>query len=453
MRTHIFILLACLVAMLLAGCSGGDNALTSGDSSGIAAATGRATFTVKWPETTRLIPQAADFIVVTIARSPDGDDIIAERWLPRPEEGGMTTVEISPLPVGALYAKAEAKAWSADWNLLVLAEGVGTLNIGAGQTTPLSITMNSTIATLEINGNSVVGVDQQQTLTVSAYDDGQNLLLLTPGQLQWTQTNGDAASLVPSTSELTATVTGVAAGATDITVKDLESNVTSAPFTITVNAGQNETLEVLFPQPAAVSMDSLATSVVAPPSPVVDLNPLTLRLLSGLPMSKDVGATFNISTPGAVAGDLGLQAINNELGTTNNATLAAGANTLDLNGGTLTFGGQTLAAMSVSEFTVNFTVNANGTWTLPSSCNLELQDNGQGQYVLTGNRMVLSWTGPGVVAPNDVTINCLLYNADGVPLLALTRTTVVVNNMATLDLSASGDGINFNRVSITLDVN
>jgi hypothetical protein len=221
----------------------------------------------------------------------------------------------------------------------------------------------------------------------------------------------------------------------------------------TVFGTADQVLQITAPAPGAADAAAIATSVVAPPAPVVNLEPITVNLLSGLPISKDAGATLNVTTPGVAAGDLGLTVVNNELKTTNNATLAAGANTLSLTGGNIAFGGTRAIApppLVIDELSVLFTVFANGTWTLPSAFNVELKDNGQGQYVLTGTEMTLSWAGAGVVAPADATVTVTLLNASNAVLATKTKTEPVVNNAVTF--TGLDTGVKFNGIRITLDV-
>src|ERR1051325_9734486 len=87
------ILAACILGAALAGCGGGG---------GVAGgATGRATFTVIWPDRSRLIPLAANSIKIDIVRNGNN---VGSQTLPRPAGGGPASVSFPLLPTGSLTA-------------------------------------------------------------------------------------------------------------------------------------------------------------------------------------------------------------------------------------------------------------------------------------------------------------------------------------------------------------
>src|ERR1041385_3282125 len=90
-----------VIALLLAlvGCGSGSQTPS------LSKATGSATFTVTWPNPSRLIPKASASIVVQIL---NGSTQIASQTLARPASGGTATATFPLLPPGTLTAKATA---------------------------------------------------------------------------------------------------------------------------------------------------------------------------------------------------------------------------------------------------------------------------------------------------------------------------------------------------------
>ena len=104
MKRLMLVMLVCMTALyaaLLAGCGGGTGV---NQGAGLAT-TGRAVFTIRWPQRTRLIPDAANSILVSVNQDSTQ---VGQKLLPRPATGNTTTVTFDPLPVGTLSVTATA---------------------------------------------------------------------------------------------------------------------------------------------------------------------------------------------------------------------------------------------------------------------------------------------------------------------------------------------------------
>src|SRR5204862_401741 len=109
--------------------------------------TGRAVFTIIWPNDSRLIPAASNSIKVVIKR---GAAVSATQTLARPVGGGPANVTFDTLPVDTLSATATAYP-QANGTGVAQATATVPLVIQANQTTNFSLTMASTIDHLEVS--------------------------------------------------------------------------------------------------------------------------------------------------------------------------------------------------------------------------------------------------------------------------------------------------------------
>lgn len=213
--------LAMLCLVLLNGCGSSTSSNNPG--------TGRATFTVLWPKSGRLIPTAANSIVVQILY---GGTVLASQTLPRPAGGGPTTVTFSSLGAGTLTATATAYP-NMDGSGVAQAQASAPLTILANQNTNFSLTMNSTINTVDLTpANPRVSVGYTVQLTATARDAAGNVVLIAPQTLQWRSSN-PAAGAVDSTGKVTGLIAATGANAPQITVTESESGK-SGTTTVTV---------------------------------------------------------------------------------------------------------------------------------------------------------------------------------------------------------------------------
>lgn len=207
--------------LVLAGCSTGGSSAASKQGQGF----GRATFAIKWPADTRLVPAACKSIRVVVRQ---GTTTIKAQILPRPIAGVTDTLVFSPLPVGALMATATAYANT---------QGTGTpqatatipLIIEAGKDTPFTLTMASTIASVSVSPNPFnLAPGAVTTLIPTAIDATGAVVLTSPSKAAWVSANQGVARV-----DTAGKATGVAAGSTTITYTDTESGK-SGSTTVTV---------------------------------------------------------------------------------------------------------------------------------------------------------------------------------------------------------------------------
>lgn len=223
---RLFLAALVLVAGVLVGCGGSSGNNGSG---GSVDTTGRATFTVRWPEYSRLIPVASASIKVEVLRA---NAVISTQVLARPAAGGGTaTATFDPLPVGDLTARATAYP-QADGTDTAQATASVPLPIRPGETTTFNLTMASTIDRLEVSPTgSTMAVGQSMSLAATAKDAAGNIVLISSTSLAWLSSNQSVATV-----DGNGKVTAVGSGTAQITVTETES-AKSAVVTITVTAG------------------------------------------------------------------------------------------------------------------------------------------------------------------------------------------------------------------------
>ncbi|MBI3946471.1 MAG: VCBS repeat-containing protein [Armatimonadetes bacterium] len=245
---------------VLSGCGG--NRIPGGGRP----ATGALGLTITWPGRDRLIPLAANSIQVVLQYNGQP---VANRVIPRPAGGGSTTTAtIDNLRVGALTLTATAHP-NADGTGTAQARGSVPVTIQDGQTTPVGLTLGSTIDHLEIAPSAPsVGVSRTVVLTATARDAAGNAVLTWPGKITWESQNTGVATV-----DAGGKVTGVAVGTASISATEGES-------------GKSATVDVAVVLPGAISF--LAPVHYAVPSPidvrVADLDadgPLDLLVTNG----------------------------------------------------------------------------------------------------------------------------------------------------------------------------
>jgi hypothetical protein len=208
-----------LTVPVLTGCGGASQGVK-------APMTGRATFSVVWPEPARLIPFAAKSIRVEMRRNGSA---IASQLLVRPENGGPTSVTFTNLPVDTLTAHAAAYP-EADGIGTAQAVGSVSVVVKAGENVSFTLTMDSTIDRLDlIPATSILNIGQQAQLTATALDATGAVVLTAPEKHQWVSSD----NAVVSVSNV-GLVTALAAGTATINFTELESGK-SATATVTVS--------------------------------------------------------------------------------------------------------------------------------------------------------------------------------------------------------------------------
>jgi len=223
----LFALLAAGLACALAGCGGGGGSSDSASPG----PTGQARFTVLWPPPAasahgqagpKLIPAAANSIIVALA----GAGAPPAQTLTRPAQGQSltSTATFTNLPPGAYTASAVAHP-NPDGTGVAQAQASAPLTIVAGQTSPLTMTLGSTIASVVVTPNPApVLFGQTVQLTATAYDGptGTGNVVLTSA-FTWVSSNTALATVDPNTGLVTAAAAGtVAPGSVTITATATE---------------------------------------------------------------------------------------------------------------------------------------------------------------------------------------------------------------------------------------
>ncbi len=217
------------VIALIAGCSGGGRVLS-----------GRASIAIEWPEPSRLIPKAANFVRVrafTSTDTPIGSQPPAVSR-PVPPASSTTTINIDNLPVGEnITFRAEAFAQNPDavGGQIPQASGQQTLLIRNDAPNTFDISMASTVSqvTFERNGAPIAGTldliageDANITAQARTPAPGNALVLVDPNNWSWT--SGNANLKVNSTSTATGptvVVRGQATVTAALNIMETESNI------------------------------------------------------------------------------------------------------------------------------------------------------------------------------------------------------------------------------------
>lgn len=223
---------------LLAGCGGGGSKSAPGATRGV----GTVQMTIKWPQPTRLIPEAAQSIRVAVTAGT-GQPALAERTVARPPSGqNETTVNIPNLPAGQVTVGAAAFP-TADGTGVAQAAGSITVEVVAGQTTTTpALTMNSTITELRVTPpeHLTLEVGQTKDFTVSAHNAQGEVVLTAPGKFTFAlaPTNPQVAFLFNETDgDATASLRADHTGTAALTLTEQESGKT-LQATVTVTAPQ-----------------------------------------------------------------------------------------------------------------------------------------------------------------------------------------------------------------------
>jgi len=208
------------LGLIAGGCGGGGGASLPTPSKG-----GQAVFSVRWPvRTTRLIPAAANSLVVTIAQN---GTTVATKTIPRPSGNQTSTsTTLTDLPYGTLQVAVAAYPTT---NGTGTAQANGTASMAVTNSTPGSVTVSlaSTVARIDpFPAQSFLPLGQTESITASAFDADGNMVLLAAG--------GGSEALSWRSSNHAITVSGTGPTAT------LKANVNdSATITATMKTADN----------------------------------------------------------------------------------------------------------------------------------------------------------------------------------------------------------------------
>jgi hypothetical protein len=252
----------------VSGCGGSGAAQPAA----VVGETGRATITVRWPEPgdSRLIPAAANSIRVTLT---DEENLnVGEATLTR----AQPTATFPQLPVGPVTVRASAHP-NADGSGIAQASATGILNVVANADTPITLTLLSTIVTLELLPNTDrLGAGTTQQYSATARNAAGEIVLTAPSTFAWSVTSGGSTSVgggnAASVSD-TGLVTALRPGTTTLSVTETESGKSAS---------------------RALTVFTAVTVRVTPDS--VTLSPAQTRTFTatveGLPAGADAGVTW-----------------------------------------------------------------------------------------------------------------------------------------------------------------
>jgi uncharacterized membrane protein len=200
-----YVMTACVAAVtltlslspFLTGCGGSSTPTQNGSPTtpGTSRSRGRATFTIVWPEPTRLIPSASNSITISLRGAAAGAPLLGTQTISRPPGGqGTSTVTFENLEPGSLIATASAFP-TTEGTGIAQASGQVPLTIVADETAQASLTMNSTIDHLEVSPPSIryylakrfsSGPIFGDLVTVTARNEAGDVVLAPTANYTWT---------------------------------------------------------------------------------------------------------------------------------------------------------------------------------------------------------------------------------------------------------------------------
>jgi len=196
----VFVLFA--ASHFIGGCGG-----SSVGGGGEQQALGRATFTVTWPKAgSRVIPVACNAISLTL--SDGSGTVVATDLLAKPNTT-WTTGQLNP----GSYTLSASAVPNSDGSGVVQAKGTATVQIVADQVAQTSLTMGSTVTTVQVvlaSPSVVMGFTDQASAT--CYDAKGNVVLVGAGTLSWGTSDSTKATVSGS-----GLVTAVAVGSPSVT--------------------------------------------------------------------------------------------------------------------------------------------------------------------------------------------------------------------------------------------
>ena len=204
--------------LLLASVGDAITACGTGSSAVAGRGTGTAVVSVAWPKVSRLIPAAANSVVITVM---NGATKLASQVVARPTTASTSTATFPNLPPGTVQITAAAFP-STDGSGVADSSGSASTTIVSNSSVNVSFTMSSTVKTLTISlvgGAASLNTGVYVQATATGVDAGGNQVLLTPSHIQWSSNSSSAGV------SATGLVSGVSGGVATITATDNESGV------------------------------------------------------------------------------------------------------------------------------------------------------------------------------------------------------------------------------------
>ena len=185
-----------LVALVtIIACGGG------GGSAGSGVTTGRASLAITWPNDSRVVPLAAQSIVVTMRNS--GNQVVETGLLVKPATI-WTSAQLNP---GTYFLVASATP-NNNGTGVIQATGSGSVAVVEGQTTASSIVLGSTVANVTVSPAAPsVAIGGTIQMSASTRDASGSIVLVAPSTLTWSSSNSSVAT-VNSSGVITAVGTG-----------------------------------------------------------------------------------------------------------------------------------------------------------------------------------------------------------------------------------------------------
>jgi Tol biopolymer transport system component len=213
-----------LYGILVSSCGGKHQTPTS--SAPNASRTASISLSIRWPEkpteSTRLIPLAAQSIKIELRDANNNLIDSAPKVVARPAMGNTSNVLFSGLSPQNITFKATAFP-NTDGTGVAQSAGTILVTVVSDQTVPALITMDSTIVSVKIIGNSgtALSVGQTRKLTAQALNSARETVLVAPSQWEWTSSDTTNFTLTPSGESASLKANSV--GSTTISLKDKES--------------------------------------------------------------------------------------------------------------------------------------------------------------------------------------------------------------------------------------
>lgn len=223
----IIVAIVLMVGLVMINGCGYGNALTLPSA---ATRRGTVSITIHWPVRSRLIPAAANSILITLTH---GGQQVKKMVVPRPANGSASTASFSDIIADNITIKASA---------FPSTDGTGTaqgmtasvvIKVLPDTTTPVDLIMVSTVSQVNITPSGPsVPVAGTVDLAATAIDSRGSVVLTLGTNWRWASDNSAVATVTASGDQ--AKVIGVAAGQTTITALESESGK-STQVSVTVS--------------------------------------------------------------------------------------------------------------------------------------------------------------------------------------------------------------------------